>query len=83
MSEVELVKFVRNDSLDSPEIAHNQTNNGDLTLDKGTDELELVCMDKDGYGLPEYSARFSRKAAPESDASEKETENLLQKVITK
>ena len=82
MSDVELVKFARNDHLDSPEIVLDQATNGDLTVDKGPEELELVCLDKDGYGLPKYSVRFSHKAAPETDASETETENLLQKVIT-
>lgn len=82
MSDVELVKFVRNDRLDSPEILQDQTTNGDLTVDKGPDVLELVCLEKDGYGLPKYTARFSHKAAPETDTSETETETLLQKVIT-
>ena len=81
MSDVELVKFVRNDRLDSPEIVQNQVTNGDLTIDTGSEELELVCLDEDEYGLPKYSVRFSHKAAPETDASETETETLLQKVI--
>ena len=78
---VELLNFTRNGSLDPPETIEDHVMNGDVTFDRDQDEFELVRLDKEGSGPPEYSVRFSHKALPSTDASETETETLLQKVI--
>lgn len=84
-AEVELVKFVRNDSFDSPEASEDQAINGDVRAE--SDEaslLELVHLEtEEGFaGPPLYSAHFSthidrRTATSDDEVSEVETKDLL------
>ena len=87
MSEpVELVDFVRKDSVDPPYVSEDAVSNGDVTMENDHGErLELVRLEsEDGSaGPPQYSLHFSTKVAPDHDTSDGETANLLQTVIDK